>query len=339
MRKRLHVMEQFGSYRPSQLRIGVISGKEAFSRTLIAEINRRGPEIHAEYCRLFETRLGQPSGYHVIIDRLSHVHEYYRPYLKHAAVTGTYIMNNPFRFLSDDKFFNYAVATSLGVSIPRTVVLPSKEYDERVLETDDLHNLGFPLDWKAIAGYIGFPAVIKPYDGYGWREVYTVGTLEELMKIYDESMQDVMMLQEFIDWDHYVRAFVVGKHHVLPSRYDPHDRRYIVDHAHLSPELGKRIIDDCIKLNETLGYDINTVEFAIKDGVPYAIDFMNPVPDAKPETITPLYFTWLVKTVADVAIEYARQGARTPYQFQCGPGPRGPTFMPPRLRLPSYLPE
>ncbi|MEW6280351.1 MAG: hypothetical protein AB1758_17105 [Candidatus Eremiobacterota bacterium] len=316
------------------IRIGIVSGKEAFTRTLIAELNSRAPDVRAEYCRIFETRLGEPTGYHVIIDRLSHVFEYYRPYLKHAAATGTYVMSNPFRFLSDDKFFNYALARQLGVSVPRTVVLPCKEYDERVLDSDDLHNLGFPLDWKAIADYVGFPAVLKPYDGYGWREVYTVHSLKELMEIYDDSMMDVMMLQQFIQWDHYVRAFVVGQKHVLPSRYDPVERRYIVDHAHLSPDLGRRIVSDCTKLCSALGYDVNTVEFAIKDDVAYAIDFMNPVPDAKPETITPLYFTWLVKTVADVALEYARTGKRTGYHLAPPPEPALPAF-----RMPSYLPE
>lgn len=294
------------------IRVGIICGQETFTKVLIEELNRR-PGVKAEYIRIFATDLAAPIEYDVIIDRLSHCLEYYQAYLKQAALKGAYIINNPFRFLSDDKFFNYALARRLGVAIPKTVLLPSREYDERVLEPEDLHNLGSPLDWQAIIDKVGLPAIFKPYDGYGWREVHRIDTLEELLHLYEDSMMDVMMLQEFIEFEHYVRCFVVGKKHVLPTRYDPVNRCYIVDHQHLSPEMGERIVGDCIKLCQALGYDINTVEFAIRDGVPYAIDFMNPVPEAKPEVITPPYFSWLVEKVCDFVIEVGGEGKSSPY--------------------------
>lgn len=294
------------------IRVGIISGRETFTNTLVEELNRR-PGVTAEFVRIFETPLDKPVGYDVIIDRLSHCLEYYQAYLKQAALKGAYIINNPFRFLADDKFFNYALAKRLGVHTPKTVLLPSREYDERVLEPEDLHNLGTPLDWQRIVEHVGLPAIFKPYDGYGWREVHRVDTLEELLALYEESMMDVMMLQEFIDFEHYVRCFVVGKQHVLPTRYDPINRCYVVDHNHLTPELGARIVSDCIKLCRALDYDINTVEFAIRDGVPYAIDFMNPVPEAKPEVITPIYFKWLVDKVCDFVVEMGSERRGSPY--------------------------
>lgn len=298
------------------MKIGILSGKETFTEVLLDEINsRRIPGLTAEFCVVDAARIYEPCPYRVILDRISHWITYYRTYLKNAALSGTYVVNNPFWFSADDKFFNYSLAKKLGVAVPRTVCLPSRAYDVDV-EVSDLRNLAYPLDWPGIVDHVGFPAVLKPYDGYGWRDVTVVADEAELLTAYNDSGEDVMLLQEYIEYEHYVRAFVVGKRHVLPMRYDPSERRYQIDHDHLTAELGEIVVRDCIRLNEALGYDFNTVEFAVRGGVPYAIDFMNPVPDAKPEAITPLYFQWVVKHVADVLIDYAIHGNLTPTQMQ-----------------------
>lgn len=294
--------------------VGIISGQESFSEAVLRELNRR-PEVSAKWVTLGPQSLNDDCPYDVIIDRLSHCYEFYQAYLKKAALSGTYVINNPFRFLCDDKFFNYSLAKNLDIPTPKTILLPSREYDERILNQDDLHNLKKEFHWESILEVIGLPAVIKPYDGYGWREVYRVNTIDELVKVYEESMMDVMMVQEFIEFEHYVRCFVVGAQAVLPARYNPLERKYILDHEHLSPELGQQITSACQALCKTLGYDLNTVEFAIRDGIPFAIDFMNPVPEAKPEVITPLYFSWLVKELCDFVELVAREKRRTPYVF------------------------
>jgi hypothetical protein len=115
-----------------------------------------------------------------------------------------------------------------------------------------------------------------------------------------------MILQEFIEWEHYVRCLVLGQEHVLPMKYDPRERRYLVEHAHLSPELGKRVVHDSLAICKAFGYDMNSVEFAVRDGVPYAIDFMNPAPDMDVNSLTPSYFEWAVEHLADVAIALAK---------------------------------
>ncbi|MBN9417730.1 MAG: hypothetical protein J0I12_19935 [Candidatus Eremiobacteraeota bacterium] len=286
--------------------VGILGPKNALPEALLSALARRG--MDAEWCKISPWSLESKCPYRVIIDRISHVYEFYRPYLKAAALQGCYVMNNPFWFLADDKFFNYTLAQGMGVAIPKTVLLPSREYDERVLAPEDLHNLeNLEIQWDEVERQVGLPAILKPYDGYGWREVHRIDNRQQLVEIYNDSMGDVMMLQEFIDFEHYVRCFVVGGKYVLPTSYDPVQRRYIVDHDHLSPGLGERIVSDCIKLNQALGYDINTVEFAIRDGVPYAIDFMNPVPDARPEVISGLYFTWLVERICDFVEEVIRE--------------------------------
>ena len=114
-----------------------------------------------------------------------------------------------------------------------------------------------------------------------------------------------MVIQEFIDWDHYVRCMCLGQEKVLPMKYHPGERKYYVEHDHLSPELGERIVSDSLKLVKALGYDMNTVEWAIHDDVPYAIDFMNPAPDMDIYSLTPHYFEWVVSAMADMAIDLA----------------------------------
>jgi hypothetical protein len=78
-----------------------------------------------------------------------------------------------------------------------------------------------------------------------------------------------------------------------------------VEHAHLTPELGDRITAYAQRINQAMGYDMNSIEFAIRDGVPYAIDFMNPAPDMDINSVTPHYFEWAVRAMADFAIEMA----------------------------------
>ena len=139
---------------------------------------------------------------------------------------------------------------------------------------------------------------------------------EELLLAYDQSGTNVMVLQEAIEFDKYLRVFCIGRKHVLPAPYDsqaPHQQRYLPDYPYLSEELGQRIIQDTLLLNQLLGYDMNTVDYAIRDGIPYAIDFLNPVPDFDPESITWPHFEWVVQKMAEVAVEYAQSDQRTPF--------------------------
>ena len=125
--------------------------------------------------KLTGTKMGEPPAYRVIVDRISHEVEYYRAYLKHAVLEGTYVINNPFWWTADDKFFNYAVAQKLGVAVPKTVVLPQKSYPADIdLTAESLHNLGYPIDWDGLLDYVGRPAILKPYSGGGWKHVYKV---------------------------------------------------------------------------------------------------------------------------------------------------------------------
>ena len=93
--------------------------------------------------------------------------------------------------------------------------------------------------------------------------------------------------------------------------YDPIFQRYLVVENYLDKKTDERVRREALLINEALGYDINTVEFAIVDGIPYAIDYMNPAPDADWWSVGSVYFKWLVAKVADLAIETALYGEPT----------------------------
>ena len=113
------------------MKIGLLCGREfSFPPAFLDRVNQLGAAhgITAEFLSLTGTKMGEPSGYRVIVDRISHEVEYFRAYLKHAVLEGTYVINNPFWWTADDKFFNYSVAQKLGVAVPKTVLLPQKGY-------------------------------------------------------------------------------------------------------------------------------------------------------------------------------------------------------------------
>ena len=289
------------------LKVGLLVGREwSFPPAFIDEVNRRDEGVIAEQMQLGGTRMDDPCEYAVIIDRISHEVPYYRTFLKQAALQGATVVNNPFMWTADDKLFGAALATSLGIASPKTMALPNKEYVPGIKHDESLRNLVYPLDWETIINYIGLPCVLKDAHGGGWKEVYVCHSLEEVWYNYNRSGLLTMILQEFIEWDHFVRCICLGQEEVLPIKYDPHERKYHVDHEHLTPEMGDRIIADSLKLVRALGYDMNSMEWAIKDGVPYAIDFMNPAPDMDIYSLTPHYFEWAVKKMADMAIKLAK---------------------------------
>jgi hypothetical protein len=288
-------------------KVGLLVGREwSWPPAFIDEVHKRRAGVVAEFVKLGGTAMDEPIPYAVIIDRISHEVPYYRSYLKHAFLQGVTVVNNPFMWTADDKFFGASLANHLGIAHPKTVVLPNKDYVPGIVPNESLRNLVYPLDWQGIVDRVGgFPCILKDAHGGGWRGVYICHTLDELIQNYNQSGLLTMVVQEFIRFDHYVRCLCIGREHVMPMRYDPHARKYIVDHDHLGRSLGQRVVEDSLKLVRALGYDMNSVEWAIRDGVPYAIDFMNPAPDMDIYSLTPHYFDWAVRTMADMAIQYA----------------------------------
>jgi hypothetical protein len=289
-------------------KVGLLVGREwSFPPAFIEEVNRRDAGVVAEFVQLGGTSMDEPCPYAVIIDRISHEVPYYRTYLKYALLRGATVVNNPFMWSADDKFFEAALATELGIASPKTLVLPNKDYVPGIIHPDSLRNLIAPLDWQGIVEYVGLPCILKDAHGGGWKDVYVCHTLDELLANYDNSGLHTMIVQELIEWEQFVRCICLGQEEVLPIKYDPRERKYHVEHDHLSDELGRRIVEDSLKLVRALGYDMDSLEWAVRGGVPYAIDFMNPAPDMDVNSLTPHYFEWVVTHMADMAIRLARE--------------------------------
>jgi hypothetical protein len=303
-------------------RVGILVGREkTFPEALINNINERGKgSVVAEFITLGGIRHDAPPAYDLVIDRISHEVPFYRATLKRMALEGAIIINNPFWWSADDKFFNYSLARKLGVAVPKTVLLPQKDYIAGIT-SESLRNLEFPLDWQAIIDYVGLPAILKPFDGGGWKNVSRVDTLEQLIAEYDQTGTLCMTLQEFIDFDQFVRCYSIGQQEVMIMPYDPRKaylsgEQYVNDPNYLAPELSERVVKDVRTLCSALGYDINTVEFAIKDGVPYAIDFMNPAPDAELQSVGEFYHGWVTETVTNLVFKrLGETAARSRYRW------------------------
>jgi hypothetical protein len=299
-------------------RVGILVGREqTFPESIINSINERGRgEVVAEMVKIGGISMEEEKRYDVIIDRISHEVPYYRATLKRFALEGTYIINNPFWWSADDKFFNFALAHKLGVAIPKTVLLPQEKYIQDIT-SESLRNLEFPIDWQGIVDYVGFPAFLKPFDGGGWKNVSKIWSLEELWHVYNQTGTLCMTLQEGIEYDQFVRCYCVGKEKVLIMPYDPSQpylsgMQYVNVDDYLSPELHARVEKDVKTICTALGYDLNTVEFAIKDGIPYAIDFMNPAPDAELASVGEKNHRWIVDTMTDFIFKKLKEGFETP---------------------------
>jgi hypothetical protein len=299
-------------------KVGILVGREqTFPESIIKSINEKGAgKVTAEMVTVGGIRLDEPKKYDVIIDRISHEVPYYRAMLKRMALEGTYIINNPFWWSADDKFFNFALAAKIGVAIPKTVLLPQHSYIKDIT-SESLRNLEFPIDWEGVINYVGFPAFLKPHDGGGWKNVSKIHSIEELFTEFNQSGTLCMTLQEGIEYDQFVRCYCVGKEKVLIMPYDPSKpylsgMQYVQVENYLTPELQARVEEDVKTICRALGYDLNTVEFAIKDGIPYAIDFMNPAPDAELASVGEYNHRWIVDNMTEFILRKLEEGFDAP---------------------------
>jgi hypothetical protein len=266
-------------------KIGILHGMErSFPEAFVERINRAGlKDIKAEPVVIDMVQQGVGDDYAVIIDRISQDVPFYRAYLKNAAISGTAVLNNPFWWSADEKFFNNSDAS--------------------------FANLKFPMSWEKIFQHIGFPAYMKPHAGGGWKSVYKLNNMDEFFKSYSETSQLVMMLQEEIVFEDYFRCYCLGRKDVRIMQYEPrnpHHLRYQSNNGPASAKLLKQVQDYVLLLCNALGYDFNTVEMAVRNGIPYAIDFCNPAPDAEVTSVGQENFEWVVEHAAKMAIERAQ---------------------------------
>ena len=298
-------------------RVGLLVGRErSFPDALAAEVARRDPSVLVDLPKLEAPRADVRPPYDVLVDRISHEVPSYQPWLKLAALNGTRVVNDPFWRTVDDKFLDAGLAGALGVAVPRTALLPNKTPGADVT-AESLRNLAW-VDWDALVAELGLPMYLKPHWGGGWRDVSRVTSKAELLAAYDKSERLTMIAQSEVRWTQYVRCLVIGQRHVRPALWDPrlpHAERYTRAGDGMPPldePLRERVEQQAQLLCEALGYDMNTVEFAICDGVPFAIDFMNSAPDLDVTSLGPAHFAWVVEQMADLVLTLARDPDSAP---------------------------
>lgn len=288
-------------------KIGLLIGQEwEWPEAFMKAVNESGADVTAEMMQLGGTFMGEPVDYDVIIDRISHEIPYYRAYLKYAAIQGAYIINNPYMTSADSKFSSTALVSHLGLKSPRTIVLPNKQVDRDVTPST-FRNLKYPMDWQAIIDYVGVPAIFKDNVATGRRGVHRVHNVDELIQRYDESSTRTKILQQIIESDEHIHCFVIGQEKVLSLPYSRKHGRYQQNTLSNDEPKGKQLAEDALRITRAYQYDINMVEFVIKDGTTYVINGTYPTPDIDLTLMTESQFQWLVKETAALAIDRAQR--------------------------------
>lgn len=242
--------------------------------------------------------LAQPVKYDVLLDRLTPWYHTSREWIKKAIVQNDlYVLNNTFTLQSMEKHTSYAAMLRLGMPVPRTILLPPKEYATQPDLEMTLTSYARMFDLRKIGEDMGFPCYLKPYDGGGWRGVSRIDNADELVDAYDASGTEIMHLQEAVEpFDLFVRVLGVGPQTNV-IRYDPgsplHDR-YKVDFGFVDDDERSLLEDMALTINSFFGWDFNSVEALRRDGIFHPIDFANANPDSQ---VTSLHFhiPWLVK--------------------------------------------
>ncbi len=238
------------------------------------------------------------SDYRVVVDRLSYDNPYLREIVKNLALSGTYVINNPFSSTTINKILDIKLFESIGIAHPKTIVLP------RIDKNCDMNEIIREPDWGRISDEITFPCILKPFDGYAWTNVYRIESLENLKLHYDGMKYEyILLVQNLIKFVDYYRVFCINKKDVLISKWDPKPfdtGEYIYSDLTQIADLRDRMVDSTIKLNALLDLDINAVEWCITgDRQAVVIEAFNEVPDIIPAHMPETYYTWLVEKFSE----------------------------------------
>jgi hypothetical protein len=289
--------------------IGLLLGTEDDWPTAFEEILRRlgpvpGPDgaLHSfetERMTIEPFSLRDRARQELVIDRLAYWYYHPREWLKKAALMdGVYVLNSPFTFQSMEKHAAYCAMIRLGLKVPETVLVPYKNPldNARYAYTSAQYNRPFDLD--AIAGQIGYPLFMKPFDGGGWRGVSRISNPAELHAAYDASGQMLMHLQKAVDYDIFARSLSIGAE-TMVMKFQPDQPmhyRYAVEHNFLSPQVGDEVVTISRLVNAFFRWEFNSCETLVFGDEVYPIDYANACPDV---ALTSLhyYFPWAIKAL------------------------------------------
>ncbi len=290
--------------------VGILHIKEQFALDLIERINALLPaknkkgllvKIEAEQLVFREASMDFRGKYDLIIDRGSHLLRHNIGIFMSLAFQGVYIINNPlsFHYFISNKDVGYSLAHSLGIHVPPSYVLPAHN---RYLFEEETFIANHSLPWDIILGSTGLPCYIKPAEGRGGFDVYKVDNKKKLLIHYSESGNKVMTVQKAIEspYPWHIRCLCIGKK-IIPIKYifQINDQsKYIYDLDFLTCEQGQRVIDSSKIINRVFGYEMNSIEFILdKNGIPWAIDFNNPIPDAREKVLGEIYYKDYIEAI------------------------------------------
>ncbi|MEO0971894.1 MAG: hypothetical protein AAFX85_02275 [Pseudomonadota bacterium] len=242
--------------------------------------------------------LQQPCKYEVVIDRLTHWYSPTREWIKKSVILDDlYVYNNPWSLQSMEKQTTYCAMMRLGLPVPRTWMIPAKEYEHSADLDVTLERYAKLFDLEEIGEQIGYPVFMKPYHGGGWVGVTKIDNAEQLKAAYDASGKTVMNVQKAVlPHDFYVRAVGLGPQ-VRLVNYAPsaplHDR-YTLDVDFVGEEDASLLEDMTLTINSFFGWDFNSCEALRQGTVWHPIDYANACPDSQVTSLH-YHFPWLIK--------------------------------------------
>ena len=253
------------------MKIGIL---EARDDLFIQDVILQLAEEEVDFLSFNEDLSPLTGDYHLVVDRLSYRFPYIREALKIMAMRGTYIINNPFAASESNKFLDYEICKRIGVPTPLTILLPDISIEE------EIKGIVKSPNWEKIAQELGLPCVIKPYDGYGWFDVFVVNSLDEMKRVYDSCHSSyVLMAQQYIYYKDYYRVFCINKKEVLFIKWIPRPLgagEYLFTDQHILNDKKDLITELTIKFNTVLDRDISAIEWCFdSEGKPWAIDTFN----------------------------------------------------------------
>lgn len=257
--------------------------------------------------------LSQPCSYAVVIDRLTHWYHTSREWIKKAVLMDDlYVLNNPWSLQSMEKQTSYCAMMHLGMPIPETWMVPPKSYDPTPDLRPTLHRYAKLFDIGQVGEELGYPVIMKPYDGGGWRAVSRVEDEEALRRAYEASGKLVMHVQEAVHpSDAFVRVIGVGPQTRF-VKYDvdaPLHDRYTLETSFLDADEETLLRQSTMTINSFFGWEYNSMEAMRHEGTWKPIDFANACPDSQVTSLH-YHFPWLVKALLRWSVFCAATGRR-----------------------------
>ncbi|GAA1433381.1 hypothetical protein GCM10009616_25220 [Microlunatus lacustris] len=274
---------------------------EAITRA-VGTFSYRGTDhvLDTERIHIAPFNLRDRARHEIVIDRLAYWYYHPREWLKKVALMDdVYLLNSPFTFQSMEKHSAYCALIRLGMKVPDTVLVPHKHPVDNVRWAYTSRNYNDPFDLAEIAGQMGYPLFMKPFDGGGWRGVSRIKDEAALRSAYDDSGEMLMHLQKAVEpFDVFARALTIGPEtmvmHFRPD--EPMHDRYAVDHDFLAPSVGQEAITIAQTVNAFFRWEFNSCEMLVQGDQVLPIDYANACPDV---AVTSLhyYFPWAMRAL------------------------------------------